>query len=91
MGRELSFNFPPKRIISLVPSQTEWLYHLGLKDEIVGQTLFCIHPENMHKSKPRIGGTKNYKPDLIAELKPDLIIGNKEENNREGVEELAAL
>lgn len=91
MGREISFNFPPKRIISLVPSQTEFLYHLGLTDEIIGQTLFCIHPEEMHKSKPRIGGTKNYKFDKIAELKPDLIIGNKEENTREGVEELAAL
>lgn len=89
MGREVTFSYPPRRIISLVPSQTELLYDLGLTDEVVGQTLFCIHPEDMHQSKPRIGGTKNYKFDKIAELRPDLIIGNKEENEKEGIDELA--
>lgn len=88
MGREVTFSYPPRRIISLVPSQTELLYDLGLADEVVGQTLFCIHPEAMHKSKPRIGGTKNYKLDKIAALQPDLIIGNKEENEKAGIEEL---
>lgn len=91
MGRAITFPYPPKRIISLVPSQTEFLYHLGLNDEVVGQTLFCIHPEHMHQTKPRVGGTKNYKFDKIAALKPDLIIGNKEENNREEIEKLAEL
>jgi ABC-type Fe3+-hydroxamate transport system substrate-binding protein len=89
MGRAVTFPFPPRRIISLVPSQTELLYDLGLADEVVGQTLFCIHPEAMHKTKPRIGGTKNYKFDKIAALQPDLIIGNKEENEKDGIEELA--
>lgn len=89
MGRTITFSFPPKRIISLVPSQTEFLYHLGLADEVVGQTLFCVHPVQMHEIKPRVGGTKRYKFDKIAELKPDLIIGNKEENNREEIEKLA--
>jgi ABC-type Fe3+-hydroxamate transport system substrate-binding protein len=91
MNRQVEISFPPKRIVSLVPSQTELLYYLGLKDEVVGQTLFCIHPEEMHKTKPRVGGTKQYKFDVIAELKPDLIIGNKEENEREGIEALAKL
>jgi ABC-type hemin transport system substrate-binding protein len=58
MGREVRLNQLPKRIISLVPSQTELLYDLGLQEEVVGQTLFCIHPAEQHALKPRIGGTK---------------------------------
>ncbi len=89
MGREVQFNFPPKRIVSLVPSQTELLYYLGLTDEVVGQTLFCIHPQDMHQIKPRVGGTKNVKPEKVAQLQPDLIIGNKEENEKTSIELLA--
>lgn len=88
MNRLVSVEFPPKRIISLVPSQTELLYHLGLRDEVVGQTLFCIHPAEMHASKPRVGGTKKLKMEAIHALKPDLIIGNKEENEQIQIEEL---
>ncbi len=88
LGRSVLINFPPKRIISLVPSQTEFLYDLGLDTEIVGQTLFCIHPKNKHKTKTIIGGTKNLKLDIIAQLKPDLIIGNKEENEQKQIEYL---
>lgn len=88
MGREVSIPYPPQRIVSLVPSQTELLYALGLDKEVVGQTLFCIHPETQHRSKPRVGGTKQYKFDVIADLKPDLIIGNKEENEEQGIRQL---
>ncbi len=91
LNRKVEINFPPKRIISLVPSQTELLYDLGLDDEVVGQTIFCIHPHNKHQSKPRIGGTKKLNFDKIAELKPDLIIGNKEENDQLQIEELMKL
>jgi ABC-type Fe3+-hydroxamate transport system substrate-binding protein len=88
MNRDISVQFPPKRIISLVPSQTEFLYDLGLKNEIIGQTKFCIHPEQMRKQNTIIGGTKNLKLDLIAQLKPNLIIGNKEENEQGQIEYL---
>ncbi|MFA9212824.1 MAG: ABC transporter substrate-binding protein [Candidatus Methylacidiphilales bacterium] len=88
LGRSVTVNFPPKRIVSLVPSQTEFLYDLGLDSEIVGQTLFCIHPKSKHKTKTIIGGTKNLKLDIIAQLKPDLIIGNKEENEQKQIEYL---
>lgn len=91
MDRQIEVPFPPKRIISLVPSQTELLYELGLQDEVVGQTLFCIHPKEMHDSKPRIGGTKKLQMDKIAALNPDLIIGNKEENEQSQIEELMKL
>lgn len=88
MGREVSLNQLPKRIVSLVPSQTELLYDLGLDSEVVGQTLFCIHPEHQFAQKTRVGGTKKLNIQKIRELKPDLIIGNKEENEQSQIEEL---
>ncbi len=90
MGRQVEVPLNPKRIISLVPSQTELLYDLGLNEEIVGQTLFCIHPKEMHETKQRVGGTKKLKIDKIKALNPDLIIGNKEENVKEQIDELEA-
>lgn len=83
------FKQQPARIISLVPSQTELLYHLGLHKEVVGITKFCVHPQEWYRSKTRIGGTKNINLNIITNLKPDLIIANKEENVKEQVEELA--
>lgn len=78
----------PQRIVSLVPSQTELLYDLGLSDEVVGITKFCVHPNAWYRNKTRVGGTKKIKPEVIHDLKPDLIIGNKEENTREDIEYL---
>ena len=88
LGRRVDINYPPQRIISLVPSQTELLYDLGLKDEVVGITKFCIHPEEWYKTKKRVGGTKKIDLNKIQQLQPDLIIGNKEENEKEQIEEL---
>ncbi|MFT4762128.1 MAG: ABC-type Fe3+-hydroxamate transport system substrate-binding protein [Paraglaciecola sp.] len=89
LNRQIALPFPPKRIISLVPSQTELLYYLGLEEEVVGITKFCVHPEKWFRSKQRIGGTKTYHLDRIDALKPDLIIANKEENDQAQVEALA--
>lgn len=72
--------WPPRRIISLVPSQTEYLADLGLESEVVGITKFCLHPRSWFEQKTRIGGTKTLNIPKIDALKPDLIIGNKEEN-----------
>ena len=82
-------NYHPQRIISLVPSQTELLYDLGLEAETIGITKFCVHPQSWFKTKPQVGGTKNVKIDIIHQLKPDIIIANKEENVKEQIEELA--
>lgn len=79
----------PKRIISLVPSQTELLYDLGLDGETIGITKFCVHPQNWFKTKQRVGGTKTVNIEKIHQLKPDILIANKEENVKEQVEELA--
>lgn len=88
MGNKLEINSPPQRIISLVPSQTELLFDLGMESEIVGLTRFCIHPNDKVKNISKVGGTKDFKLDRIIALAPDLIIGNKEENEQTGIEEL---
>jgi ABC-type Fe3+-hydroxamate transport system substrate-binding protein len=90
MDREMQVLPQPKRIVSLVPSQTELLYDLGLDAEVLGITKFCIHPENWFRSKTRIGGTKDINIELVKSLEPDLIIANKEENTKEQIEALSA-
>ena len=76
----------PKRIISVVPSQSEFLWHIGVRDELIGITKFCIHPKEMFKKIERVGGTKKLNIKKIRSLKPDLIIANKEENNQDEIE-----
>ncbi len=76
------------RIISLVPSLTELVFDLGLEKELVGRTKFCIHPVDKVKAIPKIGGTKNVNIELVLNLKPDLILANKEENTRADIEAL---
>ena len=78
----------PQKIISLVPSQTELLFYLGLDSKIIGITKFCIHPYDKVKTKTKVGGTKQLNIPLIKELRPSLIIANKEENEQSQVEEL---
>ena len=90
LGREIHLEKIPTRIISVVPSITELLFDLGLSEEVVGITKFCVHPEEWFKSKQRVGGTKQLKIDLIKSLQPDLIIANKEENTQSDIEEMAA-
>lgn len=87
LNRSLHFQKPPKRIISLVPSQTELLVDLGLRSKIVGLTKFCVHPKELKKEVQIVGGTKVIHIDKIAALKPDIIICNKEENTKEIVEQ----
>lgn len=89
LNRIIELTAKPARIVSLVPSQTELLYDLGLETEVVGITKFCVHPERWFREKTRIGGTKNIHLEKVASLQPDLIIANKEENVQEQVEALA--
>ncbi|MEM7278482.1 MAG: helical backbone metal receptor [Pseudomonadota bacterium] len=89
MGRTLECPVAPQRIVSLVPSQTELLFDLGLGDRVLGVTRYCIHPSHASE-KTIIGGTKRFDFPAIASLQPDLILGNKEENYAEGIEKLAA-
>lgn len=88
LGDEIEISQEPKRIVSLVPSQTELLFDLGLDDRVVGITKFCVHPKNWFNSKMRIGGTKDVDIEKVKSLKPDLIIGNKEENTLKDIKVL---
>jgi len=91
MHREIVLSSLPMRIVSLVPSQTEFLHALGLGDRVVGITKFCIHPDDWFRGKTRIGGTKSVDIDKVAALEPDLIIGNKEENTKADIDQLEAI
>ncbi len=88
LGFRLELKAPPRRIISLVPSWTETLFAMGLGEQVVGVTKFCVEPAAAVASIEKIGGTKN--PDLraIANLEPDFVIANAEENRREDVEKI---
>ncbi len=88
MGFEVQLSGTPQRIVSLVPSLTELLADLGLSDQVVGLTHFCVYPEELYQSKERIGGTKKARIEQIKALEPDLVIANKEENEKEQVEAL---
>ena len=71
MNRTIRLEQPPKRIVSLVPSQTELLYFLDCDEQVVGITKFCINPNHWFRNKARVGGTKNVNFDKLIELKPD--------------------
>ncbi|HTL07987.1 MAG TPA: helical backbone metal receptor [Chitinophagaceae bacterium] len=89
-GKKVELPSAPERIVSLVPSQTELLYHLGLDEQVAGISKFCVHPESWFRHKKRIGGTKTVHVEEVLSLQPDLIIANKEENVQWQVEALAA-
>ncbi len=89
LGRIITICGNPQRIVSLVPSQTELLFDLGLEKEVVGITKFCVHPAEWLLNKTIIGGTKTVKLEVIHKLQPDLIVANREENVKDQIEELA--
>ena len=88
LNRTLLFPNPPKRIVSLVPSQTELLVDLGLEKYLVGVTKFCVHPKEIRKNVAIVGGTKKIHLEKIKVLQPDIIICNKEENTKDIVDQL---
>jgi ABC-type Fe3+-hydroxamate transport system substrate-binding protein len=88
MNRAVNIPSTPKKIISIVPSQTELLFDLGLDEEIAGVTKFCIHPADKVKRRLKVGGTKKLNINQIKKINPDLIIGNREENEKDQIEEL---
>jgi ABC-type Fe3+-hydroxamate transport system substrate-binding protein len=91
LNRKIELPPVPKRIISVVPSQTELLFYLGLDEQVIGITKFCIHPADKFKTITKVGGTKQLNIELIKELRPDLIIANKEENDQSQIEALMAV
>ncbi|MEO8932907.1 MAG: helical backbone metal receptor [Xanthomarina sp.] len=88
LNRTIELKDTPKRIISLVPSQTELLCDLGLESSLVGITKFCVHPHHLLSHVAVVGGTKHVHYDKIKALHPDIILCNKEENTQEMIVEL---
>jgi len=84
-GRQVVLEQVPRRIVSLVPSQTELLAFLGLDDKVVGITRFCERPEGWRKQKTIVGGTKQVDTDTVRGLNPDLVLANYEENTPDDV------
>ncbi len=82
LDRELLFDAPPRRIVSLVPSVTELVCDLGAGDRLIAVTRFCTEPAALLAALPRIGGTKTPAVDDIIALQPDLVLLNAEENQR---------
>ncbi len=76
------------RIVSLVPSITETLIGLGLRDRLVGRTGFCIHPREAVRDIPKVGGTKDVKIERVRALRPSHVIVNIDENEAPVVERL---
>jgi len=91
LERSVSITRHPQRIISVVPSQTELLFALGLDDRIVGRTRYCVEPADKVEKVTVVGGTKKLRMQAIQNLEPDLILANKEENTKEDIQALAEL
>jgi ABC-type Fe3+-hydroxamate transport system substrate-binding protein len=89
MGRELVLMREPRRIVSLVPSDTFTVCALGAGDRLVGRTSYCVLPAEQVAGVAAVGGTKDTDPAAVADLAPDLVIANQEENARAPLEEMA--
>jgi len=79
---------PNARVVSLVPSITELLFSLGLGEQVVGRTGFCIHPRAAVRDVPKVGGTKDVKLDALRALNPTHVIVNVDENDRSTFEKI---
>ncbi|MEI4770630.1 helical backbone metal receptor [Psychrobacillus sp. FJAT-51614] len=88
LGREVKITAPPKRIVSICPAITETLFALGLDNEIIGRTKYCIFPKKTVDKVEIVGGTKEVNEEKIRGLQPDLILAEKEENTKEIVQAL---
>ncbi len=87
-AREIYLPRPPRRVVSLVPSETETLFALGLGERLVGRTRYCVEPADRVGAVPEVGGTKDPDVDAISALEPDLVLANQEENTRAALETL---
>lgn len=90
LGREVRVAHTPRRVVSLVPSETETVVALAGIERLVGRTEYCEEPRGTIERVPAIGGTKNVDVEAVAALAPDLVLANQEENSQRDVEALIA-
>jgi ABC-type Fe3+-hydroxamate transport system substrate-binding protein len=88
LGRALAFARPPRRVVSLVPSDTHSVIALGAGERLVGRTTYCDSPEAA--AVATVGGTKDVDVEAVVACAPDLVIANQEENTRAALEALAS-
>jgi ABC-type Fe3+-hydroxamate transport system substrate-binding protein len=77
------------RIVSLVPSLTELACELGLAAQLVGRTGFCVHPREIVRRIPKVGGTKTLDLERIRALEPTHVVLNMDENRKEDADALS--
>lgn len=90
LGREVVIAQPPRRVISLVPSETESVAAMAGLEVLVGRTDYCEEPRGTIERVPSVGGTKKLDVERVLALAPDLVLANQEENGRADVEALIA-
>lgn len=90
LGREVVVAEPPRRIVSLVPSETETVAAIAGLERLVGRTQWCEEPAGAIESVPTVGGTKHFDVARVIAIAPDLVLANQEENGRADVERLIA-
>ncbi|HEV8425829.1 MAG TPA: helical backbone metal receptor [Actinomycetes bacterium] len=79
-----------RRVVSLVPSLTEWLVVAGVGERLVGVTDWCVEPADAVAGLARVRGTKNPDLEAVRRLEPDLVVANAEENRKLDVQRLEA-
>ncbi len=89
-GKEFSFDSIPKRIVSLAPSITESLFAIGASENVIAVTDYCNYPQETN-SKIRVGGIIDPNIEVIASLKPDLILTTVEGNSKSAYQSLINL
>lgn len=90
LGREVVVGEAPRRVVSLVPSETETVAAMVGLERLVGRTEYCEEPRGEIERVRTVGGTKNVDVDAVCALAPDLVLANQEENSQRDVEALIA-
>ena len=85
LNRTVTLSSVPKRVVSLVPSVTETIADMGFASCLVAVTRFCKYPSDVVTTLPKIGGPKKVDIQKIVDLKPDLVVAVKEENDKEQI------
>ncbi|HLR09049.1 MAG TPA: ABC transporter substrate-binding protein [Bacillota bacterium] len=84
-GEEITIEEEPERIVSLMPSNTEIAFALGLEEKIVGVSDHDNYPEEA-LDKEKIGGME-LNIEKIISLEPDLVLAHPT-NDPDGIEQL---
>ncbi|KIL52702.1 periplasmic binding protein [Jeotgalibacillus campisalis] len=72
--QEVTIEEQPERIVSMIPSNTEIAFGLGLNEEIVGISDFDNYPEEV-LDREKIGGLE-FNVEKIISLEPDVVLAH---------------